>query len=102
MIIHDRKLSNEPTGKPGKTGWSTTQRCSWTVLDKDGNPCCRYAPLREQIGILEAAQFTLFDQSYVSRAIAYWRENFPEDYTYSCTPGNCPSKVARFLSLLPG
>jgi len=72
------------------------------VLDNDGNPCCRYAPLREHIGALGVAQFTLFDQSYVAKAIAYWRENFPEDYTYACTPTACPSRAARFLNLIPG
>jgi hypothetical protein len=72
------------------------------VLDKDGNPCCRYAPLRERIEPLGMAQYTLFDQSYVARAIAYWRENAPEDYTYPCSPKACPSRVAHFLNLISG
>jgi hypothetical protein len=83
-------------------GLETRRGCPWAVLDRDGSPRCRYAPLRESLRALGVAQFTLFDQSYVSRAIAYWRENFPEDYTYDCTPSNCPSRVARFLSLFPG
>jgi hypothetical protein len=93
-------LVNQITEKSEKNGWSVLPRCSWLVLDSDGNPCCKYRALREHMAALRIAQFTSFDQRYVAEAIANWQATYPHDYIYSCAPKVCPSRLTRFLNEL--
>jgi hypothetical protein len=81
-----------------KKGWAAPPNCSWISLDDDGNPCCKYRALRAHLVALGIAQFTLFDQRYVGEAIANWKENFPHDYMYACSPKTCPSRLNRLLN----
>ena len=81
-----------------KNGWSVLPDCSWIALDENGSPCCKYRALREHLVALGIAQFTVFDQRYVSEAIANWKENFPHDYMYTCSPKSCPSRLTRLLN----
>ncbi len=81
-------------------GWSVVPRCSWLVLDNNGDPCCKYRALRENLVALRIAQYTSFDQRYVGEAIENWKQNTPVDYTYCCAPTVCPSSLARFLNAL--
>lgn len=81
-----------------KSGWSVVPDCSWIAFDDSGNPCCKYRALREHLVALGIAQFTVFDQRYVGEAIANWKENFPHDYMYACSPKVCPSRLTRLLN----
>jgi hypothetical protein len=83
-----------------KKGWSVLPNCSWLVLDNDQNPCCKFRALREHLVALGIAQFTVFDQRYVSEAIANWKENYPHDYIHTCSPKTCPSRLTRLLNEL--
>lgn len=91
-------LADQLAEKFEKNGWSVLPNCSWLVLDNDGNPCCKYRALREHLVTLGIAQFTVFDQRYVGEAIANWKENYPHDYAYTCSPKTCPSRLTRLLN----
>jgi hypothetical protein len=91
-------LVDEAKKNAQKNGWSVLPSCSWLVLDKEGNPTCKFVALREHLVPLGIAKYTLFDQHYVSEAIANWRENYPDDYKYSCSPKTCPSRLTRLLN----
>ncbi len=93
-------MANQVNEKVEKGGWSVLPKCSWLVLDDDGNPSCKYMALREHLVALRIAQFTSFDQRYVAEAIANWKENYPHDYIYSCSPKTCPSRLTRFWNEL--
>ncbi len=79
-------------------GWSALPNCSWIALDKEGKPCCKLMALRQHLVALGIARFTVFDQRYVSEAIANWRENFPDDYKHVCSPRVCPSRLTRLIN----
>jgi hypothetical protein len=91
-------LADQISEKFEKNGWSILPNCSWLSFDNEGNPCCKFRALREHLVALGIAKFTVFDQRYVSEAIANWRENFPHDSKYSCAPKVCPSRLTRLLN----
>ena len=70
-------------------GWSRIPSCPWMVSDGEGVPRCSYGPVRDRLKPLEAARFTVFNQSFIDEAIAS-----------ECTPKSCPSRWNRFLNSL--
>ena len=94
----DAELAYQAREYLRKNGWSILPGCSWLALDDDGNPCCKYGSQREHPKALGIAQFTLFDQRYVSEAIANWKENCPQSYTHACAPNVCPNRLTRLLN----
>jgi hypothetical protein len=81
-------------------GWSRIPSCSWLVSDSNGVPRCSYGPMRDEVKVLEAARFTVFNQGFIDEAIANWRENSPQGTARGCSPRVCPSRWNRFLNSL--
>lgn len=93
-----RQTVDEPLARRLEAaGWSRIPSCSWLVSD-GGVPRCSYGPLRDKIGSLEAARFTVFDQAFIDEAIANWREHSPLDGASECSPKTCPSRWNRLLN----
>lgn len=64
----------------------------------EGVPRCSYSTLREHLGPLEAARFTVFDQTYIDGAIATLREHSRGSGSGGCSPKSCPSRWNRLLN----
>jgi hypothetical protein len=81
-------------------GWSGVPSCPWLVTESDGTPRCSRTSLREQLKVLEAARFTLFDQTFIDEAFASWQKRAPHLKAGVCSPAACPSRWVRFVNSL--
>jgi hypothetical protein len=70
------------------------------MSDSNGVPRCSYGAMRDEVNVLEAARFTVFNQSFIDEAIANWRENSHQGGASECSPRVCPSRWNRFLNSL--